>query len=511
MTPSPNAKGDAAWPSRRARDAVELPRGGALGRGQGGPGGTGGPSYRQGWLKMGENKKAPPLMGTPVWFCRDILKLKPYQWQENVLWDVALARKPVALVAANGSGKTQNVAAPLILWHCATFPKSQVVTTAGVFRQVKEQLWSALKGHQNHLGMGWEFNQCDLTSPNGSRAVGFSTDDAGKFEGWHNQNLLMIVDEAKSVPDDIFQAIERCQPTRLLLMSSAGGCDGEFAAAFSTRRKFYSQHRATSMDCAHLSDVWIAGQIAKWGRDHPLVRSMIFSEFNESAGSAVVLGRTTVAACLDNPPAYVHGPRVAFIDWAAGGDENVVAIVAGNRLERLICWRDKDTMQAAARAVSELRRWEVPLSNIFADDSGLGHPINDALAQAGFPVRRLINGATAQDTEHYMNMGAELWFTAVRRIERKEVILLDDETLLEQLTGRKKIYSPQGKMGLEKKTDMRARGLSSPDRADAALAAIALAYLTTGGYGWDSMSDTQTDTVPNPEQGFLEAAGLFAG
>lgn len=202
---------------------------------------------------------------------------------------------------------------------------------------------------------------------------------------------------------------------------------------------------------------------------------------------------------------------MAFIDWAAGGDENVVAIVAGNRLERLICWRDKDTMQAAARAVSELRRWEVPLSNIFADDSGLGHPINDALAQAGFPVRRLINGATAQDTEHYMNMGAELWFTAVRRIERKEVILLDDETLLEQLTGRKKIYSPQGKMGLEKKTDMRARGLSSPDRADAALAAIALAYLTTGGYGWDSMSDTQTDTVANPEQGFLEAAGLFAG
>lgn len=479
-----------------------------------GEGGTPGASSRQGWLKMAEDKKASPLLGTPVWFAREILKLKPYPWQENVMWDVALARKPVALVAANGSGKTQNVAAPLLLWHCATFPHSQVVTTAGVFRQVKEQLWNALREHQPRLGNGWEINQCDLHAPNGSRAVGFSTDDAGKFEGWHNQNLLVIVDEAKSVPDCIFQAIERCQPTRLLLMSSAGSAEGEFASAFSTRRAFYSPHRVTSMDCPHLSDKWIAGQIEKWGRDHPLVRSMIFSEFNETSGSELVLGRTALTDCLDRPPTYAPGPRLAFIDWAAGRDENVIAIVCGNRLERLICWRDKDTMAAAARAISELRRWGVPQGNVFADDGGLGHPVNDALALGGVPVRRLLNGQAAFDSEHYANLGAELWFTAVRRIERREVILLDDETMLEQMTSRKRLHTLQGKLALERKEDMRARGLTSPDRADAAFAAIAIAGLLGGGYGLDGMSDTQTAFAASSdasEQQAREASGLFAG
>lgn len=481
-----------------------------------GAGGQPGAIPRQGWLKMGENKKAPPLLGTPVWFAREMLRLKPYTWQENVMWDVALGRKPVALVAANGSGKTQNVAAPLLLWHCATFPHSQVVTTAGVFRQVKEQLWSALREHQPRLGPGWEINQCDLHAPNGSRAVGFSTDDAGKFEGWHNKNLLMIVDEAKSVPDVIFQAIERCQPTRLLLMSSAGSAEGEFASAFSTRRAFYSAHRVTSMDCAHLSDKWVAGQIEKWGRDHPLVRSMIFSEFNEVSGSEMVLSRVTLADCLDRPPAYVPGPRLAFIDWAAGRDENVVAIVSGNRLERLICWRDKDTMAAAGRAISELRRWEVPNGNVFADDGGLGHPINDALVAAGVPVRRLLNGQTAFSTEHYANLGAELWFSAARRIERREVILLDDETLLEQMTCRKRVTTLQGKAALEKKEDMRARGLSSPDRADAVLAALAIAGMLGGGYDLEGMSDTQSETqtlstADANEQQARSELGWYAG
>ena len=103
----------------------------------------------------------------------------------------------VAVKAANGAGKTERVAAPVALWHASVFAKSLAICTAGVFRQVQEQLFSAIRSHA-HKFRGWQFNQWEATAHNGSRILGFSTDDPGKFEGWHNDNLLMIADEAEA-------------------------------------------------------------------------------------------------------------------------------------------------------------------------------------------------------------------------------------------------------------------------------------------------------------------------
>ena len=462
--------------------------------------------------KKGLQKDDDSVMGTPSWFTREVLKLEPYDWQEKVMWEVAMADKPVALRAANGSGKTQNVAAPLILWHCACFPNSQVVTTAGVYRQVKEQLWGALRSHRERLGPGWSINQTDITAPNGSRAVGFSTDDPAKFEGWHNDNLFMIVDEAKSVVDEIFMAIERCQPSRLLLMSSAGTTSGEFAAAFTTRKQYYTTHTVTSFDCPHLTEEWINLQISKWGRNHPLIRSMIFSEFIDDGGVGYVVSRADIVECLDKPPKHEDAVPLVFIDWAAGGDENVMAFVRGNKLLELVCWRDKDTMAAAGRALAEIRKRNVPTDRVWADDGGLGHPINDALAVAGVPVRRVLNNSKSYDPTHYANLGSELWYEASRLIAAGSVILLEDEALIEQMASRRTKHTAMGKLGLESKEDMRNRGLTSPDRADAVLAAISIAHKMGNVYDGVVIDDVE-DGEPERDLGVLETewSGAFAG
>lgn len=464
--------------------------------------------------QLKKKPKPEEMLGTPIWFAREILGLKLYPWQEKVLWDVAIGKKPVALRAANGSGKTACVALPLVLWHATVFPFSQTVTTAGVYRQVKEQLWGGIRSVKEKLGKGWQINATDLMAPNGSRAIGFSTDDPGKFEGWHNKNLMMIFDEAKSVPDEIFAAHERCQATRTLLMSSAGTTEGEFAAAFSTRGRFYSTHTVTSYDCPHLEPAWIDMMIDKWGRDHPLVRSMIFSEFIDTGGSAFVVPPHHWDACLSEPPTFTPGSKLAFIDWAAGGDENVLAIVDGNKALPPICWRDQDTMAAAGRAAGLLLEHDVPRSRVYADDGGLGHPINDAMEQGGFPIRRVLNNTKPSNRDHYLNLGAELWYTAARLVEKKEVVLPDDDTLRQQATTRKRIFSPTGKLALEKKDDLRARGMTSPDRADAVLSALAIASTVGNQYSDtvdqsvfldDPVSDRQ---LQHAEQEF---EGCFAG
>jgi len=62
-----------------------------------------------------------------------------YGWQKKVLCDLSVPGARVALKAANGSGKTAFIAAPAALWYALIYPGSIVITTSGVYRQVKEQ------------------------------------------------------------------------------------------------------------------------------------------------------------------------------------------------------------------------------------------------------------------------------------------------------------------------------------------------------------------------------------
>src|SRR3569833_246316 len=273
------------------------------------------------------------LLSTCAGFIRGALQIDSYDWAQRIFMDLDRRGAAVAVKACNGAGKTACVAAPVALWHASVFPRSLTICTAGVFRQVKEQLFPAIHRHSFKF-RNWQFNECEVTTHSGSRILGFSTDDPGRFEGWHSDNLLVIADEAKSIPDSIFEAVERCQPTRLLLLSSPGGCSGFFFSAFNARRKFFRQHSVTASQCPHISAQWIAEQIEKYGDHHPLVRSMIFAEFMSFGEDGAVIPLTFVERLIASPPPFAASADVhAFCDFAAGGDENVLAVRRGNRVE----------------------------------------------------------------------------------------------------------------------------------------------------------------------------------
>ena len=59
-----------------------------------------------------------------------------------------------------------------------------------------------------------------------------------------------------------------------------------------------------------------------------------------------------------------------------------------------------------------------------------------------------------------------------RLLEKCEIIMPDDEVLAQQLTQRRCSANKNGKLNLESKSEMKARGLSSPDRADAVVMAV---------------------------------------
>lgn len=97
-----------------------------------------------------------------------------------------------------------------------------------------------------------------------------------------------------------------------------------------------------------------------------------------------------------------------------------------------------------------------------------------ALAEAGWPVQKFHGGANPRySSGEYANQIAEVWTEGTSAIRRREWLLPNDEDLKGQLISRKTARNSKGLMTLESKEEMRKRGISSPDRADAVLGAMA--------------------------------------
>ncbi len=409
---------------------------------------------------------------------------KVYDWQFDCLRDLGFRNSRVALKAANGSGKTSKVVAAAIAWHMVMFPGSQTVVTAGVYRQVTEVLWPVLRTITGKLGgeaMGWQVteNRILYTAPgqtDPAMCVGFSASDPHKAEGWHGRgasgNLMYVIDEAKGVSDAIFMAMERCQPTRLLVVSSPGGCAGEFYEIFRRGDDRYDRYSVTAQMCPHIGKDWIAEQINRYGEKSVIVQSMIFAEFGVEGSDLLILNPMVLQRNISSPPAKTGTMLKAGCDFAAGGDENVIQVIEGNTHKETIKWREKDTMAAVGRFVTEFKRLGLQASNIYADAGGMGIPMCDALREAGWTVNRVNNGEAARDGDRFANRGTEMWVQFARMVETGRVALPNDELTHRQLTTRHLLHNSKGKLIAESKDDMRKRGLDSPDRADALVLAF---------------------------------------
>ncbi len=149
----------------------------------------------------------------PCVFVREILGVTTnFPKQDEILRSVR-DNPRTAVVAGNGCGKTV-MAAEAVLWVAACYPESLVITTGPTKRQVDKQLWGEI--HNLHrrarCPLGGELLTSELRFPKtGSHALGFSTTDGGRFEGWHAPRVFVVLDEAKSLTSLVHLPV-RCWP-----------------------------------------------------------------------------------------------------------------------------------------------------------------------------------------------------------------------------------------------------------------------------------------------------------
>lgn len=441
-------------------------------------------------MRTSDSEAVAQALAKPWTYAQVRLGKKLHPVHEVVLKDLYPEGSRVYLRCGNEVGKTSTVAVSAILWHAEVL-RGLTVSTAGAWRQIKSQLVPCLKAYA-HLFPSWRFNDTNIVVEGIERYAGVGAKDQGRFQGYHNKPgmpLLVIVDEGAAVPEDIYQAAEeRCNPLRLLIMGSPLDPQGMFYRCSSDLARFYKQHRLRQTDCLKKDGYWleesdIQRKIAKWGAEHPIVLSSVYADFSLTVAGALLSLREWELALEYGPREQQGGARHAFLDFAAGRAENVLAVAQGNKAWIEDAWREANTMAAIGQFLVRLNKLKreigLQADEVEGDADGMGVVFCQALAEAGWPVRMFHGGSEPRfSSNQYANLIAEVWTEGTQAIRRREWILPNDQDLKAQLISRKTARNSKGLMVLESKEDMAKRGIESPDRADALLGAMAPCPIT---------------------------------
>ena len=187
----------------------------------------------------------------PAWFVKHHLDAKPWQKQVDIL-NAVRDHDFVAVRSCNGSGKTYT-AALATLWWLMAHDEAVVLTTAPSERQVRELLWREIRAiyQRNKDLIGGKITQTRLVLSNKRFAYGFATDTAERFQGFHSQNILVVVDEASGVREFIFDAILgslTSENSKMLMIGNPTTLAGTFYDAFHKNRQHVKTIHISAFD-----------------------------------------------------------------------------------------------------------------------------------------------------------------------------------------------------------------------------------------------------------------------
>jgi hypothetical protein len=162
-----------------------------------------------------------------------------------------------------------------------------------------------------------------------------------------------------------------------------------------------------------------------------------------------------------------YGQLIVGVDPARFGDDRTaIAFRRTRKVTKIDCYVKKDTMEVAGICAKILKQHSP--SMMFIDVVGLGAGVVDRLNELGWGHRIMaVNaGSRANKDEAYVNRRAEMWGEMKHWLDGI-VQIPDDDALHADLQGPGFKYDSNQRLVIEKKEDMKKRGVKSPDMADA--------------------------------------------
>jgi len=424
----------------------------------------------------------------PVAFMQERLNTEVWEGAQKLC--NSLASSPTARVAVKAGHGTQKtyVAARIALWFAYNWRPSKVITTAPTTRQVEKLLWSELhRAYQRLDKRSFPGKMLSLEwrgSPDWF-IFGFSSDNPVMAEGFHGENVLIIVDEAKGVSEDIMEGLEGAlsgDNARLLLISTAGNPEGYFYDAFSDplfeHFTFSCQEMVdwyTSRDLpiprGCTTQRWIDERKIKWGEDSIRYKMRLLAQFCESIPEAIILFEWVQRAMKTKRTKQIQRPskRRMGVDVAEFGDDSNIFFIGDDYGSLEIDQTKKqEATDTAGRVIQKIKHWKIPPENVQLDTTGIGSGVGSILREKGYDVNCIHFAERSTNLEEYADIVTEMYWNLRERIKNPGFCLEEDDELREDLTRRKYKTNSDGAYEIEPKRKFRKSLGRSCDKGDAA-------------------------------------------
>ena len=459
-------------------------------------------------------------------FFHNVLQTEPWGKQVEIIESVRDHQR-TSVKSCHGIGKTY-IAARVALWFLTSHPDSIVITTAPTFRQVENQIWRELHEayDKSNLQLGGKLNKTLLEYGAKWYAMGVSSKEPTNVQGYHADDILIIVDEAAGVAPPILEAIEGSLTSarvRLLYIGnptiSYGGfydshlsplynkisipvyCTPNFVhngiRSVSDLERFTSQEEVAALPILNpslVTPLWAWQRLQAWGKTSPMFRARVEAIFPEENKDTLIplnyinfaLEREwTLRELREQDTTQAIGIDVARF----GDDVTVLTHVQGNRHKDTDWFNGKDTMQTVGKATEmfNAKKMNKDTDMFVVDDTGVGGGVSDRLTELGYRVIR-VNFAQRAQTEEFANAKAEMFWHLRDLFLSENISILDHGKLIAQLSTIRYNMTSNQKIEIVSKQKMKKIGLDSPDFADS----LALAFYGIR-FGESVISDPDDD------------------
>ncbi len=431
----------------------------------------------------------------------------PRKWQREVLRDIGEHIKQnngkidfdvlrMAVSSGRGIGKSALVSW-LVIWMLSTRIGSTTIVSANSETQLRSVTWAeitkwlalSLNSHWFEVSATrvmpakWLTELVERDLKKGTRYWGvegrlWSEENPDAYAGVHNfDGVMLIFDEASGISDAIWAVaagfFTENTPHRFwMAFSNPRRNTGYFYEAFNAKRDFW-RNKVVDARSVEGTDKAVYEQIIQeYGPDSVQAHVEVYGEF-PSAGDDQFIPVYLVDDATQRPRYKdATAPIIIGVDPARfGADATVIAVRQGRDLNVIKRYRGDDTMEIVGRVIEAIDEFNPTL--VVIDEGGLGAGIVDRLKEQRYKQVKGVNFVNKSTTPiMYGNKRAEMWGNMREWLKTASVPA--DKLLKSDLTSPKVKPDSKGTIFLEGKKEMKARGLASPDAADAI--AVTFAY-----------------------------------
>jgi|HubBroStandDraft_6_1064221.scaffolds.fasta_scaffold36430_4 hypothetical protein len=415
----------------------------------------------------------------------------PRVWQRETLQVIgehlqnpATRNQPLLLAIASGHdiGKTALISM-IINWGMSTCEDCKIVVTASTAGQLdtktvpEVQKWIRMAANSHW----WDVFATSIRVKDPNRESQWRTDfipwsiqRADAFQGLHNlrKRIIVIFDEASGIAPKIYEATQGVlldEDTEILWIAFGNPTQnsGPFADIFGKNKHRWKTRHIDSRKVEGTNKEQIQRWIEDYGEDSDFVRVRVRGEFPRAASNQFIPSDIVAECRKYKAQGWEQFPKILGVDVARFGDDQTVLFLRqGRRTCVLLKTRGLSTAQVTDRVIDFIEREEIDA--VVVDSDGIGAPVYDQLVARGYSRKchEFHGGQPANDRNAYFNRRAEIW-GLLRDALKAGLEIPDDPELESDLTGPQYGFSSGQQVQLEKKDDMKKRGLASPDMGDA--------------------------------------------